>query len=78
MVSWDTVWEEAIEVAVNYVPKIVAAIIVWIVGVCIINKVLSFMKRKLKGKYHDATLTSFLLSLLGMTLKIMLFIIIID
>ena len=78
MVSWDTVWEDAIEFAVNYVPKLVGAIIIWIIGICIINKILHMLKKKFKKKSYDPTLSLFLLSLLGWVLKIILFLILID
>lgn len=78
MVSWDTVWDDAIEIAVHFVPKVIATIIIWIIGICIINKILNLMRKKFRKKSYDPTLTLFLLSLLGIVLKVMLFIILID
>ena len=45
MVSWDTVWDDAIEFAVKYVPNIIGALLILIIGLCIINKVIAFIRK---------------------------------
>ena len=78
MVSWDTVWDDAIEFAVKYVPNIIGALLILIFGLCIINKVIAFIRKWFKKKGYDQTLVYFILSLIGWILKVVLFLIVID
>ena len=63
---------------INYIPKLVGAIIIWILGVCIINKILGVIKYALRNKKYNPTLNIFLVSLFGWMFKILLFFVIID
>lgn len=71
-------WEKVINFLIDYIPLLVGAILIWIIGVCIINKVLGWIKNALRDKDYNPTLNIFLLSLFGWLLKIILFFVIID
>ena len=62
----------------NYIPKIIGAIIIYIIGLYIINRILNLIKKTLKTKQYNPTLNIFLLSIFGWILKILLFFVIID
>lgn len=64
------------EVVVDYAPKIIAALIILIVGLFIINMMVRLAKRIMKKRGIDATLQKFLGNLLSWTLKILLFVIV--
>ncbi|MBC8753103.1 mechanosensitive ion channel [Kordia sp. YSTF-M3] len=64
------------EVAFDYAPKIVAALIILIVGLFVINMFVKLARRLMKKRGIDATLQKFLGNLLGWILKILLFVVV--
>jgi small conductance mechanosensitive channel len=64
------------EIAVDYAPKIVAALVILIIGLFVINMIVRLVKRIMKKRGIDATLQKFLGNLLGWTLKILLFVVV--
>jgi small conductance mechanosensitive channel len=62
------------EASLEYGPKLLAAIGLLVVGLWLIKKVLSIIRKKSTGGKLDGTLLKFLLNLLGWTLKIFLII----
>lgn len=64
------------EVAFDYAPKIVAALVILIVGLFAINMIIRLAKRVMKKRGIDATLQKFLGNLISWTLKILLFVIV--
>ena len=64
------------ELVVSYGLKVIAAIVIWIVGSWIIKKVLKGVKTLMAKKEYDESLQKFLLDLLNWTLKILLFVVI--
>ncbi|WP_046755138.1 mechanosensitive ion channel family protein [Kordia jejudonensis] len=64
------------DVMIDYAPKVVAALIILIVGLFVINIMVGLVKRIMKKRGIDATLQKFLGNLLGWTLKILLFVIV--
>lgn len=63
---------KAKEMALEYAPKIIGAIIVYIVGSWIISKVSALMKKAMSAKQYDASLQTFLGSLVKVLLTILL------
>lgn len=63
---------KAKEMALEYAPKIVGAIIVYIIGSWIISKVSALMKKAMSAKQYDASLQTFLGSLVKVLLTILL------
>jgi len=68
--------EKLLEIATQYVveygPKLVGAIVVWIVGTWIIKALLKGFSVMLEKSKTDASLKPFLMSLVGILLKVML------
>ena len=56
----------------------IGALVIWIIGICIINTVLGWIKKALITRDYNPTLNIFLLSLFGWFLKIILFFVIVD
>jgi len=67
---------KGLEFATEYGIKILAAIIIWIVGSWIIKKLLKATKTIMIKKEFDESLQKFLLNLLGWTFKILLILVI--
>ena len=63
---------QMVELVLNYGPKLVGAIIVWIVGSWVINVLLKAVTKTLAKQNTDASLAPFLSSLIGVVLKVML------
>jgi small conductance mechanosensitive channel len=64
------------DIVVDYAPKIVAALVILIIGLFVINMIVRLAKRIMKKRGIDATLQKFLGNLLGWTLKILLFVVV--
>ncbi len=64
--------DKGINMAVEYAPNILIAILSLIIGLWIIGKLVGFV-RKMLGNHFDSTLTNFLSSILSIALKVMLF-----
>lgn len=59
--------------AMDYAPKLIGAILVYIIGQWIIGRIGSLSKKVLAGRNFDVSLQKFLLSLIKVTLSILLF-----
>jgi len=64
--------DTAIEYAQIYAPKLLVAIVIFIIGWILIKILLGGMKKLFNAKSFDATLQNFLLSLTGILLKVIL------
>ncbi|WP_298418947.1 mechanosensitive ion channel domain-containing protein [uncultured Kordia sp.] len=64
------------DIVIDYAPKIVAALVILIVGLFVINMIVRLAKRIMKKRGIDATLQKFLGNLLSWTLKILLFVVV--
>lgn len=62
------------DVVIDYAPKIVAALIILIVGLFLVNIFVKLAKKVMKKRNVDETLQKFLGNLLSWTLKILLFV----
>ncbi|MFT3980478.1 MAG: mechanosensitive ion channel [Ferruginibacter sp.] len=60
------------EMAIEYAPKVLGAIIIYIIGSWIIGKISSLMKKAMHSRQYDASLQTFLGSLVRVTLTILL------
>jgi small conductance mechanosensitive channel len=66
--------DQLIEMAVNYGPNLILAIITFIVGSWVIGRLVKGLGKMMDKREVDPSLTPFLKSLLGVTLRIMLII----
>ena len=64
--------EKAIELGTDYGLKIIAAIVIWIVGSWVIKNLLKGTKKLMEKRDFDVSLQKFLLNFLGWVLKILL------
>lgn len=72
------VWiDKAINFATDYGPKIIGAILIYIVGSWIIKKLMGVLKKAMLKKDYDEALQKFLLNLVSWALKIFLIIMVI-
>ncbi len=72
-------WLDSIKgFAVNYGPKLVGAVLIYIVGSFLIKKLNGVLQRVFSSKNFDTTLQRFLLSAITATLTILLFLVIIS
>lgn len=60
------------EMAIEYAPKLIGAVLVYLIGSWVINKIASVMKKAMAGKQYDASLQTFLSSLVKMLLTVLL------
>jgi small conductance mechanosensitive channel len=60
------------EMAIEYAPKIIGAILIYIIGSWIIGKLSAGMRKAMSGKHYDASLQSFLISLVKALLTVLL------
>ncbi len=70
--------DKATELAVSYAPKVAAAIVTLIVGSFIIKMLMSGLRKLFSKRDFDETLERFLLSLIGIALKILLWVTVIS
>ncbi len=70
--------DKLINFATDYGVKIVAALVIWIVGSWIIKMVMKGMRKVMANRDYDESLQKFLLNLASWTLKILLFIVILS
>jgi len=68
----DGMLDSATEIALVYGPKLIAAIVVWVIGSWVIKLVLNGLNRVMIKSNVDVSLRPFLNSLTGMILKVML------
>ncbi|HQE11933.1 MAG TPA: mechanosensitive ion channel [Flavipsychrobacter sp.] len=74
MLSKSNVWMDKIkEVAFDYSPRIIGAILVYLVGNFVINKSASLIRTLLIKRNFDSSLQTFLLSIYKVTLLILMF-----
>jgi small conductance mechanosensitive channel len=64
--------ETGMEFVKDYGPKIIGAIIIWIIGSWIIKKIMKGLSKVMAKKNYDESLQKFLLNLLGWVFKIIL------
>ena len=73
------VWiDKAINFATEYGPKIIGAILIYIVGSWVIKKLTGVLRRVMMKKDYDEALQKFLLNLVSWALKIFLIIMVIS
>jgi len=68
----DEILKQIIEIIVEYGPKLVGAILVWIVGSFIIKVLTKGFAKMLSKRNTDDSLKPFLIGIIGMLLKVML------
>jgi small conductance mechanosensitive channel len=68
--------EKGYEIILSYGPKIIAAIVIWIIGKWVINTLLKGIKKAMENRDYDLSLKKFLLNLISWLLKIVLIIVI--
>ena len=74
MEQLDHYWQLALDYTITYAPKFLLAILFLIIGLRIISFIVKMINKGMEKRKTDETLRPFVLSLLGWTIKIMLFI----
>ncbi|MCF8713210.1 mechanosensitive ion channel [Joostella atrarenae] len=69
-------FEQGMEVAVAYAPKVIMAILIWIIGSFIFGRVLKLIRKIMERRNYDLSLREFLANLLYWAFKILLIIVI--
>ncbi|PRZ01063.1 mechanosensitive ion channel family protein [Marinilabilia salmonicolor] len=70
--EWFSNPEQILDLALKYGGQLVLAILTLLIGLWVIGKIVKGMKKMFEAKGFDASLQSFLISLTGIVLKIML------
>ena len=68
--------EQGIALVVEYAPKIVMAILIWIIGSIIFSRVVKYARKIMERRNYEISLREFLGTLLYWALKILLIIVI--
>ena len=68
--------DKAYELLIDFGPKVLGAIAIWIIGSWVIKALLKNLKKVLNKKDYDPSLQKFLLNLLTWTLKIVLIVVV--
>ncbi|MCF6223059.1 MAG: mechanosensitive ion channel [Flavobacteriaceae bacterium] len=68
----NTLIEQLTNTVLEYGPKLIGAILVWIIGSMLIKKIIAIFNRSLDKQNTDTSLKPFLRSLVGILLKVML------
>lgn len=66
-------WHKFLDMAIAYAPKVIGAIIIYLIGKFIINKFIHVTEKVFKRKNFDISLLKFLVSLISVTLNILMF-----
>lgn len=69
--------DQAVEWAIGIVPSLITAIVIFFVGLWVISFINKMVRRFFKKKDYDETLESFLQSFISITLKALLFVLVI-
>lgn len=64
--------EKGTAILTEYTPKIILAIVIWVIGLRLIKHSLKLVKKLMDAKNYDVSLEKFLMSLINWALKIML------
>lgn len=75
---WNEIAEEYFEKFLDFLPSLLAAILIFIIGSWLIKIVLKYTRKVFQKKGHDKTLENFIITLMNWILKILLFIIVIS
>lgn len=75
--TWPDIWDKVIDTATSLGFRIIAAILLYVVGTWLIKKVRSLLTTLFNTKKLDPSLTGFLLSLVNVVLTVILFIVIV-
>jgi len=68
----EQITNQLLTIAVEYGPKLIGALVVLIIGLWIIKLIVKSLKKVLTKRNFDKSLSSFVVSLIGVTLKILL------
>lgn len=68
--------DKGFEIIVDFGPKVVAAIAIWIIGAWVIKSMIKGIRKTMNKREFDPSLQKFLLNLIGWILKIVLIIVI--
>ncbi|RAJ18255.1 mechanosensitive ion channel family protein [Olleya aquimaris] len=68
--------DKGVELSLEFGPKLLAAIIIWIIGSIIIKQISKALKKLMLSRNYDVSLQKFLLNLINWILKIVLIIVV--
>lgn len=70
--NYEKMLESTVAIVLGYLPKVAGAILVWIVGNWIINRITRIFAKAMEVRELDISLRGFLKSLISVTLKVLL------
>jgi len=70
--NWETIYKEGVDLILFYGPKLVGAILVWIIGGIVIKTLVKGFEKLLNKRKIDDSLRPFLKGIVGSLLKVML------
>ncbi|MFZ0490852.1 MAG: mechanosensitive ion channel domain-containing protein [Salegentibacter sp.] len=76
--DWESLVMEYTKKFIDYLPSLVAAILILIVGLWLIKLTINYTRKLFHKKEYDKTLENFVLSLLNWGLKVLLFVLVIS
>lgn len=68
--------DSSYDLLIVYAPKVIAAILIWIVGLWLIRLLLKTIKRTMETRDYDVSLKKFLMNLVSWVLKIVLIVVV--
>ncbi|MEM6517259.1 MAG: mechanosensitive ion channel domain-containing protein [Bacteroidota bacterium] len=71
-------YDKGVEFVLDYGPKLIGAIIVFIIGSWIIKRIMRSLRRVMEKSKYDVSLQKFLLNLLSWTLKVVLVLVVVS
>jgi len=73
-ITLDNLINKSSEIAVEYAPKLVGAILIWIIGSWVVKRLIKVFYKAMENREMDASLKPFLKGIISMLLKVMLII----
>jgi small conductance mechanosensitive channel len=70
--NYEKMIESTVAIVLGYLPKVAGAILIWIVGNWVINRISRLISRTMEARDFDISLRGFLKSLFSVTLKVLL------
>ncbi|WP_088342427.1 mechanosensitive ion channel family protein [Robiginitalea sediminis] len=71
-------WDKAVDFAADYGPRVLGALLIWIIGAWVIKRLVRALRRMMNKSTYDESLQRFLLNLLTWALRVVLILVVIQ
>lgn len=71
-------WDKAVDFAADYGPRVLGALLIWIIGAWVIKRLVRALRRMMNKSTYDESLQRFLLNLLTWALRVALILVVIQ